>query len=379
MSKNVLFLLHGIGQHSDSWAVDEGGPISTLEHVAQQYDFFNGKKVNDFIDFIPIRYDDIFDKILNNWGKMSEDILNSAGAISPNFIKDTLEVMEKAGDKKNAFIRTGGDVILYKGFNLFAQRVKLRVISGIAKTIANKTTGRDGNPIRFSIAAHSMGTAVAHDALQHLGTEDWLNKDFSYDYNEDNKDASKEVADLKNNLFGKNPYSPAAFRFDCLFMLSNTSNLLYTTTQDPYESIVKPGTGGHPDSYLQSYFNIAHEFDPIPKVKPFIMPDNWKLFGGGIDISDLNHFYDYNIHSFSHYLIHPKVHLQIFRSLIDSYEPTPKDLDILDDFPKWDSKKFPIPDNQLREKLRGLIESVNGNTDIKQFINIYQTLTKGDI
>ncbi len=374
MARNILFLIHGIGRHADDWATQKDGPITALEEAAQRYAFFKGKKLGDFIEFVPIRYDDLFDRILDGWANLSDSVLKNAGPVSEACIAETLDAVKKAGDDKNQFIRIGGDVLLYRGFKLFSQRVKLRVLSKMAETIAARATGSSGTPVRFSIAAHSMGTAVAHDALHHLGTEDWLAKDYRYEFEDDKKEADKEAASLKKSLSKKNPFSPEVFRFDCLFMLSNTSCLLHTTPGTPYTTIVKPGTAGHRDSYVQTYFNIDHQFDPVSKMCRFVMPDNWKMHGGGIDISDLNHFHDPNIHGFRHYLTHPKVHLQMFRSLINSYEPTQADLDILDDFPRWGGT-FSSPSDQLREKLRVLVESAKVKNTLRQFIEIYQELT----
>ena len=374
MANNVLFLVHGIGQHGEKWAEAEDGPITALEASVKQYPYFSGKKLSDLVDLVPIRYDDIFDRILETWADLAKGITENAGAISKQAITDTLTHLGKMGDDKNTFLRYGGDVILYRGFKLFAQRVQIRVITTIAEVITKKLKQPSPTPVRFSILAHSMGTAVIHDALHHLGTENWLSGGDSYAYQEDSEHVKAELQQVRTAAAGlTNPFGPDVFRFDTLFMLANTSALLHTTKPSPYESIVRPGTGGHQSSYVSSYCNIEHELDPVPKVGRFRMPDVWKQFGGGFDITDLDHIYEYNIHSFAHYLKHPKVHLRVLTALINAYEPSQGDLDRLSDFPKWGGQ-FKEPNVMLREKLRNILSENPDLNSVMSMIKAYQAL-----
>jgi len=132
-----------------------------------------------------------------------------------------------------------------------------------------------------SIIAHSLGTAVSHDCIHILGTEGW---------------------EGAHNIF-----SPEHWKFQTIFMVANTSKLLESDI-NPYKSIVKPGKTGDKNSYLYRYVNFWHELDPVPNIKKFNPP--WKL-----ESVRVNHYREYNIHSFVHYLDNPKVHIPILRSI----------------------------------------------------------------
>ncbi len=341
MAKNVLFLIHGVGKHGDDWATGAGGAVPTLKEASAQYPFFAGKNLENIIEFVPIRYDDIFDRILGHWANLAESLRTDAGAAGPQTVRTALDLLSEANDDTNVFLTHGGDVALYKGFELFAQRVQLRVISKIVETIAAKFREDASTSVRFNVLAHSLGTTVAHDALHLLGTEDWLRQ--GYQFNEDQAAAQSEQGTLDSSLENlrdrrerTSPLAPGEFRFDSLFMVSNTSSLLHTTNQSPTESIVRPGTDGHAPSYCSSYYNFDHKFDPISKVKRFQIPTQWKSFEGAIDIKNLDHFHAKNIHSLSHYLKHPQVHLHILTRLVNAYAPEEQDLTVLRSFPRFD-------------------------------------------
>ena len=152
--------------------------------------------------------------------------------------------------------------------------------------------------------------------------------------------------------------------------------LLHTTKKSPYESIVKPGTDEHSESYVRFYFNFDHKYDPISKIKKFRMPTLWKEFGGNFDISNLNHFYEPNIHGYSHYLKHPNVHLRIFISLINNYEPFSEDIKIFKNFPQWGGVFAGGADNILKTKLEKIVQTSKEGQSLKHWLNIYQTLKK---
>ena len=79
MAKNVVFLVHGVGRHTENWAYGPEGPIPALEKAAQNYSFFKGKKLSDLVEIVPIYFDDIFDRILKQWQDLAAG-LTGAGA-----------------------------------------------------------------------------------------------------------------------------------------------------------------------------------------------------------------------------------------------------------------------------------------------------------
>jgi hypothetical protein len=265
MARNVLFLVHGIGRHADTWS-DEA--IDALQEASQRYEFFQGKSVRDLIDFVPLRFDDIFDRILEHWQSMAEGLADVAPLL-PDALDQFREALVEAGDDEDDLIRFGGDVVLYRGFKLFAQRVQIRVIAKVAAARRDRMDA-GGVPVRFSALGHSMGTAVLHDALHHLGTESWLAG--GYDFDADAESARAELEDYRKTnhaltAAASNPFSPERFRFDRIFMIANTSRLLHTTVPDPYQSIVRPNTEGHPGSYCKRYYDIAHKLDPVARLQ----------------------------------------------------------------------------------------------------------------
>ena len=71
MVKNVIFFVHGVGRHTKGWSRIEGGPIHALVEASKQYDCFNGLKLENLVDLVEIRYDDIFDQHLDQWANLA--------------------------------------------------------------------------------------------------------------------------------------------------------------------------------------------------------------------------------------------------------------------------------------------------------------------
>jgi len=314
MAKNVLFVIHGIGEQRSDWASSPDGPITALNEAAQNYDRFKGKDLSEFIEFIPIRYDDIFDKILKGWGDLGSQLQGLP--MAPLVTQAVLKVLEKANDP-NVFLTYGCDVPLYRGFTLFAQRVQARVIAKIARAIADRASPTGGAPVQFSVLAHSLGTTVAHDSLHLLGTEKWPGGDDDAGNAYSTAEERKELGDASCALRAKlkvsgNPFSPEHVRFQHIFMLANTSALLHTTPGDAYSTIVHPLNGGN----CTNFYNLTHSLDPISRIAAFTVPGTWKQAQSAM----LNHLYDPNVHGFAHFIRNPDVHLPILAGLVNGYE-----------------------------------------------------------
>jgi len=335
MAKNVLFLIHGVGRHGDDWADGPDGPIAALEVAAGNFKFFEGRKLRDFVDFVPIRYDDLFDRILERWQDQATGI-KALPIATPEALGIALGLLKKASDGKKDSVAYGADVPLYFGFRLFTQRVQLRVIQRIAETMADRNALSDGTAVKFVVLAHSLGTTVAHDSLQLLGSTDWLTEETASDRSGAAEEAAAYKAARKkllNNRNIANPFAPGFASFKSIFMVSNTSALLQTTSA-PESSIVCPiPSGNAAAAYCQKFYNVDHQFDPISKVRPFKMPKAWASAGGRNIVVD--HLYNPNVHAFSHYLLHPKVHLNLLMELVDGFEPTDDEVERADNFAKF--------------------------------------------
>lgn len=135
MAKDIVFVLHGIGQYAPDWIDEESCAVVALREAAKQYVFFEGRTLDSFVEFVPIVYDDVFQRIMEHWKKLA-DGLNSAIPVMPSFMKETLQLM--TGATKSDWARThGADIALYWGFRLFQQRIVLRVLAQMTRKIAD--------------------------------------------------------------------------------------------------------------------------------------------------------------------------------------------------------------------------------------------------
>jgi hypothetical protein len=330
MAKNIVFVLHGIGQYTDGWINLESSAVPVLKESAKQYSFFDGKSLDTFVEFVPVLYDDVFERIMKHWADLGKG-LRDAVPVLPKFGDKVLGYLEGADDDKWS-LKTGADVALYWGFRLFQQRVVLRVLAQISAKIADTIAASDHVP-EYHVLAHSMGTAVAHDALHHLGTESWLTqlKSATFD-DEDGKEAAAErdkylasLEKLKELQATGNPFNPTLFSFESITMLSNVSGLIHPS-ESPYHSIVRPGSARDDNAYTRNYLNANHRFDPITIVGDFRMPDGWKM-RGGMDLTCDHLIGDpEGIHDAAHYVRHPNLHLRLLSLYVDPYMPTDADI-----------------------------------------------------
>lgn len=321
MAKNVLFLVHGVGQQPSDWALKAGGPLEALQDASQAYGHFKGRRLTDLFDVVPIRYDDVFDRILQGWSKLGKSLKAGVLGLDGPF-ESVSELLEKAGDDKNKLLTFGGDVPLYRGFPLFAQRIQLGVAVQLMEAIeARYRAPADGPPAQFVVVGHSLGTTVVHDALQRLGTERWIDetmKGWTDDAKEEAQAYHGKRKALADRFKTSNPFGPGFVKFKAVYMLSNTSGFLAATCP-PDQSLVCPLPRAGQPAYLQSFVNVDHAFDPISKVLPFKLPAAWTGKGGRQ--IDLDHFHEFNIHAFTHYLRHPAVNLSLLSDLVDDFEP----------------------------------------------------------
>jgi len=294
MPKHRLFLIHGIGAHGANWAEQLGGPIETLKNVSQQYAFFQQTPLEDKVEFIPIHYDSIFQDATNRWQHEANFLQQN----DPTGIAgDLVGWMANAGALESNFWWTNVcDLVLYRLSPNYRQLVRSHVIDAIASRILDLM--QTEHAATCSVLAHSMGTAVAHDSIHLLGTVKWGG--------------------------AANPLGPRQWRFNHVFMVANTSRLLQTADQEmkrAYESIVRPGPNADPDSYCARYWNIRHEADPVPFPRAF-EPQAWGTRFANIVV---RHYRDFSIHNLSHYLLNPRVHIPILRSLVATRAVTPEE------------------------------------------------------
>jgi hypothetical protein len=282
------------------------------------------------------------------------------------------------------------DVLLYRGFRLFQQRVSLRVIAQIVDKVTQTATA--GNEVPdYHILAHSLGTAVAQDALHHLGTESWLESLVDRTAVETDAEVKLEqaklleaVQNLRDNFGTSNPFDPSLFSFESITMISNVSGLIYSN-DGPAATIVRPGTASEQGAYTKRYINVNHVADPVSIATRFRAPGDWELTGGLTDLSFTHFLQDDSIqdvkdvatliHSSAHYMAHPGLHLRLLTMYVNPYRPTADDRKAVMSFSnKYGPAKIRADIKQTYDGLKngdikGLDRVVDAINTIKDLIN----------
>lgn len=296
----VLFLVHGMGVHGGNW---EDVTRSKLNDVAGRYPFFKTTPLAQLVKIVAISYDEAFTAQLQEWDD-SVDALEEFAATGSIQIPRILTFLRNASEtEKNFFWSHVVDVVLYRFFPLIAVPVRLRVMSQMATALRDASV--DGTIVNASVLAHSLGTAVAHDALSILGTT-------AFD--------------------GSEAFLARNFRFDNVFMVANVGRILETVNRC-YDSCVHPVTVNAETAYCTRYYNFRHKLDPFPVLKAFA-PDGWGsnfITPSGV----IDHLHDFNVHGFEHYLDHPAVHIPILNGLFGRVIGTADEQKAVADYPRF--------------------------------------------
>lgn len=320
MPKNIVFFVHGIGQHAEGWSKAADGPIAALNEAMQLYPacFVAGKKLEDYLDLVEVRYDDIFDKVFTTWNNLGS---SSSGSSEFVWVNEVQKLMTSVNENKDLFLRYGGDVLLYCGFDLVARAVRLRVNSVIATKIYQAYLAAAGSPgqvPRFSVIAHSLGTAVAQDALFQLANAKW-DEDIAAvssqrpELNIATHLNKKDQSDYQAVIEGakQNPDSPIPVGLNSLFLIANTVPFLRRTGE---YALQRAASGGYDCTRI---YNVNHLWDPVSKICGGLSIENPRSHWSWANIK-ISHVHDKNVHGFGHYLSNPAVHCAIFSKLIET-------------------------------------------------------------
>jgi len=369
---NVLFLLHGVGRHATGWASD---PVATLQKAMQLYPtcFAANKTLADYVKPIEIKYDDIFDTVLDRWVQLANALPTAGGGFA--WTSKVAELLQKAGDDRNTFARFGGDVLLYAGFALVARAARLRVNALIASTIyeENKAAIDAGrSPPKFGLVAHSLGTTIAQDALHQLATGRWVAEQESLAAEVTQAATAaglsqQQKKDLAGSLASSRPAGTLAVNLHGLFLISDTSPVL---KQSGYYSEMQ--TAGVYDCH--AVWSVNHEFDPISHVGG-AFTGSWRPDRRDVRV---RHFHDRNIHAFAHYLSHPAVHCEVFRLLVPQFSGACyKTAQTLAAQPLWNGFGGELAGwveqqkNQLKQKLRDAARLDRAPPKLREAIEAY--------
>jgi hypothetical protein len=281
MAKHVIFLVHGMGDFGKDWS------LSVQKQIADSYSAYGIAKVLPFADsfeFKEIVYNERFDKLRKQWRDDSATVLATLkeGGLEASALGKLAKAGGAAGTEDQFLSSHVLDVLLYRFVPMVAEEARTLV----AKQIIDTVFGAE--PRKWSVIAHSLGTAVAHDSLHAMFT---------------------------NTVAGETLIGTT--QAQVLMMVANVSRLLEEDDVDVYKSMVRPGTS---DSVCRHYLNAKHEWDPFPRPKEFRPLDDWPSVAARnedryVPIT-INAFQNKNIHGLSHYLSNPKVHVPLFRRLV---------------------------------------------------------------
>lgn len=299
MSKHLIICLHGMGSYGDKWGADNvGGP---LKKAYESYPtLIDEDGFEDRFSFRYINYDQFFEEHLkrirdkqielSNLAPRAEAIINGFGEA----VKKIVTLYNAVDVSEDNFWATHfGDVFLYLIDDHIRGQVNSYVQAEIVKSLQEFIDETNGHGV-CSIIAHSLGTAVATEALQQLYTDDTsiLHK------------------------FGK---------LKTLMMVANVTNLCSAVSRaDVYNNAVYPHASRF-SGVCYHYINAWHDLDPFTLVRRF-RPDKdlWNRTGGDSDLD--GHIYiekslaarsiqQKNVHALTHYLSHPEIHLALFQYL----------------------------------------------------------------
>ena len=298
-NKHIIFLVHGMGDFKDlTWSKSAQ---DTLANLYAAYKPINAVPFDQLFEFQPVLYNDEFEALRTMWSNSAASLGTAiAGSgISSQVVSDLDSIA--GATKKSTFINTHVlDVLLYR----FARQTAAPVRETVRNQIFSRLNQLSATePRNWSIIAHSLGTAVVHDAL-HEAYSEAPNAD-------------------RGNLAG-------ITRPTLLAMIANVGRVLETDA-DVYESRVRPGNPNDPDAACRYYLNAVHKWDPFPQPKAFRPALQWPSIGVrqlkpplflDIQISEIEQL---NVHDFNHYLRNPLIHCPIFNCLLDqiALDPDP--------------------------------------------------------
>ncbi len=276
-----VFLLHGTGVHAEGWHTPI---VAELKRLWLAYGLSEAVFERKF-DLVPVTYDDIFVELVTQWQETASEIAPFADRLGAGQVARLAGWLADADSTQDSIAAHAIDVLLYRGFSLVADAVRDRVLKVITEHL---TADSD-----WAVIAHSLGTAVAHDALDKL----WQN---SFGQGEP----------LTGN--------PVLRQAKAVVMIANLSRLLQSDRDVLTGSWVQPGHLGQPGRMCLRYLNINHRLDPLTRARPFDptdWPDRASFDAGAYQPIGVRHLHGPNVHDILHYLRNPKAHIPLFRAL----------------------------------------------------------------
>jgi hypothetical protein len=282
----------------DTWASEVR---QVLLDAYKQYPRLDATDFDDSFEVVMIHYDPIFQEIVGEWQNDASAIGDLAGDVVPATVEAMVGWLRSAAKKDGNFIWThAADVLLYRLSATVRERVKVHVARQIVDGVSEQYDAEGES--RWSVVAHSLGTAIAHDTLDMLATG--------------------HVPGAPVTAF-----DPTVEQAQVVAMVANVSRVLETVV-DVYQSAVMPGKAGQAGRDCLRFLNFRHFLDPftIPRMfHPQDWPDRATAAANRYRYVEAAHVHQANVHDICHYLINPAVHIPLFRALLSDAMITKKE------------------------------------------------------
>lgn len=279
MAKFTLFLVHGIGIHKDAAWADE--TISMLSHAWQSTTSLD-RPMLDYIEVVPISYDEVFEGYLDDFSDLSKALYTDTLSLSSDEKGELAHALDSEGINDKHFLWSYlVDVILYK-MDIVKAQVNALVAKQLYEHLRKRSTADE-----FGIIAHSLGTRVINDTLQTIQS---------------------------GNAEQSNFYEQG-YRIKFLMQISDVTDLFslpFNTDNYPPKDVFPHGTY----DYLRT---VTNRFDPIARMVPTRL-NHWpsdrksaQHLGRSVYLDILiEHVHETNVHGLTHYMLHPQITDEIF-------------------------------------------------------------------
>ncbi|MDX2504561.1 MAG: hypothetical protein QNL62_08810 [Gammaproteobacteria bacterium] len=311
--EKALLLLHGMGNSKPPRKGSNGKLIrgdfgkefiKATTQSLQRYENHKTDTLEKHIDIHELNYNSFFDKIRKKMADRAKSMkarLDSiAGITGVSFATDLvgrLTSLEADFGDDDFFHTHLLDVIFYS--TMLGAKVRVDLGVKVAELVENYGQGN------VHVVSHSLGTAVTHDTLHMLYRPE--------------SDPNDEIPDLHltNHKLGS------------IWMVANVSRLVnaFTRLADPMTSVVKPGDHGCTNDFI----NIRHKMDPFTWLSQFNPVNNgsWvteNIYNSAYQNIETDLVVKANTHSFSQYMLDPKVAEMLFFKLIP-FDATLEEMD----------------------------------------------------
>lgn len=299
-----ILCIHGIGKHSTEWTKvdkDDGGVTfeNLLEQIWNTYPATSSRgKFSERVKIHSIHYDDEIEKIFKTWEDYVAD-LKAGLKLSPllldqvQWFTDAIDAATQAKADGDFGYTHAMDLVMFAGSLTLQQRLVTYVANQMLEVIKKRESGD-----KFSVIGHSMGTAMAHKAIQAIFNE--------------GVDTPAGVQKVEGN-----------FKFDNVTMVANTSYTLSRHRDTHYTGKVRPSmTAG--DGCCYTWINVNHRFDPVGRFQPFDYRQDPKWLDANVEVRGwhrdilLRQVSSKDIHSINHYFRDPRLHIPFLELVVNA-------------------------------------------------------------